>query len=485
MSRSFRTAAAAGTALQALRRFVNHPSRPLLFLLLTGAAVRLLVLLGANGIVWPDSLGYYHDAKSVLAGRICESHLIFRTPLFPAFWAAFLALGDVPSSGLLMIATQHLLGLMSVLLVYRLVRELVDPATAFAAALLFSFHTLQLYYESVVLTENLFVFLLCASAYVFNRALQDHRLCRWLECGALFALLTLARPIGQLLLPALLPLVWIKHRSLPRLATAAAVSLATLFLVLCPWMACNLKTFGFFGVARLQGVQLFHKAFDKAWLPPPPQTRFPDVRRAFDAQRALQDERRIRIDWSVFGQLQKGEHDLSPVEADRRMLGFTIEAIRLRPLDFIADTATDFRLFFWRAKPSIHVQSSEEHGPYLSSRFNRRIATPAFPRRPVERCRPVRELLAPYFRHGHIPMPLIVLLAVAGAALFTWRRKDRQAEGLIFAMIPLYLAFFTVVLETYQDRYRLPADPFLFTLAAFAVLEPLRALLRRFERPAP
>jgi 4-amino-4-deoxy-L-arabinose transferase-like glycosyltransferase len=449
-------------------RFVAHESGPVWFLVLSGLAIRVLVMLSANGIIWPDSMGYYADALNVRDGRIFSSHLMFRTPLYPAFWSLFLHMGDNPVSGMIMIGVQHLLGLLSVILIYRVTRDVFGPAAAFLTALLFSFHALLLFYECVVLTEILFVFLLSASVYVFHRALQEGRSWRWVEFGVLVALLTLTRPIGELLLPALLPLVWLKHRSLTRFGAAVAITGLSTFLLLCPWMISNARVYGFFGVAQLKGVYLFHKAFDKAWIAPPGSTRFPDVERGFRAQRALQDERKIRIDWSVWRWMQKQE-GVRAAEADRRMLGFALEAIRQDPASFIAQTAEDFALFFWHAKNSICVRQSET-GPYLGSMFGKRYSTPAFPRRPVTRFRAVREILSPCFRHGQIPMKVVIPAAVAGMILFFLREKKRWAEGVIYVIIPISLAFFTALFETYQDRYRLPADPFLFAFAAYAVV---------------
>jgi hypothetical protein len=234
-------------------------------------------------------------------------------------------------------------------------------------------------------------------------------------------------------------------------------------------MLSNLKKYGFFGVVHIQGAQLFHKVFDKAKLKPVENTDFPEIKKAMTEELASQGKRRVRVDWSTFYRLQ-GQYGFTPLEADKNMFSFAKEAIWADPFRFARDTLQDFGLFFWSAQNSICVRQSSETGPYLSSMYSKKYQTPAFPRKPVVRFPSVRNGIAKFFKHWALPVRGLVILALAGVIIFFTGKRQRQIEGLSFLIVPLYLGFFTVIFETYEDRYRLPADPFIFAFAVFAMI---------------
>jgi hypothetical protein len=217
---------------------------------------------------------------------------------------------------------------------------------------------------------------------------------------------------------------------------------------------------------------LFHKVFDKARLKPVPDTRYARVQTAMEASLSEQDGRRIRVDWSVFGRLQR-EQKMTALQADQAMWGFAFETILSDPFRFAGDTFRDFLLMFWSAQRSVCVRNSET-GPYLSSMYGKRVQRPAFPRKPVVRFPVVRAGIASFFRRGALPIRALVVLAAAGAIASLAARRKYRPEALAFVIIPVYLAGLTVPFDTYEDRYRLPCDPFIFALAVFAVVAAVR-----------
>jgi dolichol-phosphate mannosyltransferase len=296
--------------------------------------------------------------------------------------------------------------------------------------------------------------------------------------GALFGLLILARPIGQLLLLALFPVIWWKCGGFRRALLCGLVATTSCLLVLAPWMATNKRVYGFWGISHLSGVQLFHKAIDKAFMPFPPNSRHPEVDAMARAEKARQKRADIRIDWQVWGKIQKSA-GFTQLKADQEMFAYAVETIRADPGYFLRDFLGDFITFFWHAKPSICVKYCDT-GPYLSAPHGSRFGNSVFPSGPVKRFPWLRERLSEFFRRLGLPIKTMVVLSLVGVAGFFRTARPQRAEGLVFIIIPIYLAFFTTLFETYQDRYRLPADPFFFAFAMFSVA---RIAERIFGRP--
>ncbi len=454
--------------------FILHETYPLYFLLLAGLLFRIFIMLGVDGFMWPDSKGYYHGAVRILSRGIFTHQLIYRTPLYPAFLALFLKFGHTYTVGMMVMIFQHIMGLASVLLIYKSTRMVFSPLTAFVTALLINFHTLLLYYENVVQTEVLFLFLLSLTVYLFLKTLENGKIWKWITLGALLGLLTLARPIGQLLILALVPVIWWKYGNLRKTILLCLITAIMCFLVMLPWMLSTKREYGFLGICHLQGVQLFHKAFDKARLDFPADTRHPEVDTVAKIEQNRKKHKNVRIDWLIWQRLQK-EYGFSQLRSDQEMFAYTLEALRQDPWLFIKDTFFDFITFFWNAKPSICVKKCET-GPYLSAPHGSRFGNSTFHSGPVKRFPWVRKRLSSFFKHHGLPIKPLIILSLIGIAVFFRTKKTHLAEGLAFVIIPLYLGFFTTLFETYQDRYRLPADPFIFAFSVFA----LETMIRKF-----
>ena len=148
---------------------------------------------------------------------------------------------------------------------------------AFYGALLWTLSPLQLYYETAVTTEALFVFVVMVLIWVMTHAAGA-----WpgtpalLAIGTLCGAATLTRPVAKGLVCLFAALAW-WWSPRPRLRAALLVPAAYL-LVVAPWMYVNSQTYGFVGISRGEGLGLFLRAFDVDHLPPPAETAYPRVR---------------------------------------------------------------------------------------------------------------------------------------------------------------------------------------------------------------
>ena len=235
----------------------------LAIILAAGAAVRWPLLALAPFFTVDSYCCYYHyAANQFLAGLPFDSGLHY-PPGYSLFLAAILAVTDGSTAAAMLV--QHLLGLLTGVLVYCLGRRLFGPLVGLLAALLTVLDVELALYEHAVMTETLFaLLLLCALAAVLLRVPGSI----WLKMagfGLLAGAATLVRPTG-LLLPCLVLFLpglgtasgaggaaakrtrvrrlWQASRRV-RLTLVAFVGAA---LIVVPVMAWNQRTHGMFAL---------------------------------------------------------------------------------------------------------------------------------------------------------------------------------------------------------------------------------------------
>ena len=172
----------------------------LAIILAAGAALRWPLLALAPFFTVDSYCCYYHyAANQFLAGLPFDSGLHY-PPGYSLFLAAILAVTDGSTAAAMLV--QHLLGLLTGVLVYCLGRRLFGPLVGLLAALLTVLDVELALYEHAVMTETLFaLLLLCALAVVLLRVPGSI----WLKVagfGLVAGAATLVRPTG-ILLPGL------------------------------------------------------------------------------------------------------------------------------------------------------------------------------------------------------------------------------------------------------------------------------------------
>jgi len=438
--------------------FTASTSQSLTAVVIVAVAVRLALTLGTYPILWPDSEQYYDTALYYVRGEFLP-HNLLSTPLFPAFLAAFLAVDITPAAGIGLIAAQRALAIVATVLVYRLAREAFDKTVAFYAALVWTISAVQLYYETVVATEALFVVVLLVAMTAAARMLQSDSPLTAAIAGLTCAVATLTRPVAKGLVFIVLAVVWWQGRTWRRLGLTSAVLLGTFYLALAPWMYVNRQTYGFWGVSGGEGLWLFLRAFDIDELDPPAETRFPEVREVFDALRpdypylhyAVRDELNYHRGYSAH-------------QADEVMWGFALETVAAHPVRFALGTAKQWVLLLVNPYSSVQICDSAD-GPHLCSERGRGLSYRAFPNEPMPDRTPLKRAIAAYFRAAYWILPVLAPVAVIGIVRVSRERDPRAALRALLATTILYLTLAAAVFNTVQDRYRLPADAFVVMFA--------------------
>jgi 4-amino-4-deoxy-L-arabinose transferase-like glycosyltransferase len=214
---------------------------PLLLILATGAAIRLALWLGSEGL--PLTAWDERDYNTLALNLLRHGEFAFtpgrplseRPPLYPAFIAGVYWLsGEENYQAVRLI--QVCISLVSVILLYRFAASLYSRRVGLWACGLYALYPSLLAYNSLLLTEVLFTFLLCAACLIFLRAYQQDRCSLLLLLGIVLGLASLTRSVLWLFPIPLAGLVFLTWRGRFRRRIVAVASLLAAFCVtLIPW----------------------------------------------------------------------------------------------------------------------------------------------------------------------------------------------------------------------------------------------------------
>lgn len=438
-------------------------------LLLLAALLRLLLTLGSSAVLWPDSFAYYRSAALMAKQGNYVWHEIYRTPLYPFFLSIFLSFGESQAIGNLIILAQRCLGLGAVLFFFLSARRLFPPLVAFAASLLFSAHTLQLYYETVVQTEVLFIFLLSVLLYLTLNLLDKRTIPCAIALGLCAGLLTLARPIGQPVLLLALCALALELKNIRRFLVLAAITLCSCFVLLLPWMLVNKQHYKFFGVSQDLGLNLFHRVIDVEGLEPPAESKYPMVREIWKKVEAQPGVTYFKVYHSLIRKKVK------PFAADRMLSQVALEALWANPSSFPWTSLRMFGELFLSPRKSVFLCPTDT-GPLLCvpKRLSKQL--PAFSGPPQNLSPSVQRIIDWYFRHVELPMGLISVLAFLG--MLRWgKQKGFEPRFLFLLGLVLFFTGISALLNVPEDRFRLPIDAILLMFA----IEALRQSAQKLE----
>jgi len=153
------------------------------------------------------------------------------TPLYPLFLAFFLWL-KIPLLGI--VAVQNIFAGLSSIFVYRIGKILFNSgAVGIIAALLFIFEPISIYWNNLLMSDNLFSFLLLLAFYLFV-------IKRFYAFAVVLGLATLARPIGLYFFPLFLLIFIFQRYYGSDFPWKKLLLVCLLFLLaLSPWMIRN------------------------------------------------------------------------------------------------------------------------------------------------------------------------------------------------------------------------------------------------------
>ena len=460
-----------------------------LILLIVGGAIRVLLSFSTVPVLWPDSLTYLTSAKLMADEGNYWLHEIYRTPMYPLFLSHFVgAPYDGVQAGEGIVTAQRLFGLASGFFLFLLLRRAFSAQIALWGAVLFLLSPLQLFYETSILTEAQFILFLSVFLWLAGRLLEDGTKGRTsyllsITLGLSAAVLSLSRPIGQLLLLILLGFSLIRFGCTRRTIFGAALSLAVFAAGIFPWMKVNHDRYGFWGISRDFGINMFHRVLDVDATPLPDSSTDVFVRDQYLQAKPKPGTTYFHVYFALFKHLKKEKppHRFVKLLIDQRMGDFALEVLVAHPYQFIPNSLGYFWRLFVSPRPSLHFCNREGAAPYLCSNhpgvISDRIDTD-----PYRVSSGAKRFTYHLLRYIRIPDGIFAFFALVG--LMVGMRGSGMEQRLFLAFTVAYFTGLAAVFNCPEDRFRLPVDGLIFAFAIVGLLCLVRAVRRLMPRSA-
>lgn len=449
------------SARQAPTGALDRPGVAIAIIVIVGLAVRILMMLGSDALLWGDSDVFLETFGAIRAGRFL-SHDPHRTLLYPYFLTAFLIWSTEPPMDQIIVGAQHLLGILTAVCLFLACRPVLGLRVALAGALILTVHTTQLFYEVSILSEVFFGCLLAIGLVPMTSFVARPTVRGAVITSVFCVALTMTRPVAEwfFLVPLALGLVVVTGWR--RRAALAGAMMVTVVAVMLPWSLLNQRHFNYFGVAIGRGFGLFIRVFDIDRLEPPPDTRLPEVRKMLDYGVATQ------YSPATFVKDELRRQHYSATQADKLMEQFALETAAHHPWTFAVNSMKQWAIQLGGSMQDEAICNSAQ-GAYLCSKRTQGYAREPFLNRPRYEHEPVRPWVVAYMRHCQIPMAIVLALALFGLIAYLGEGRPDWVRGLFLASVIAYFTFLPAFAQSPQDRYRLPIDGLLFTFAVFGL----------------
>ena len=436
-------------------------------------ALAIIVAVGLclRAIVWLAYDPVFLNNADTSAYLFMANGDLFRDPVRTAGYPMTMrVLNDIARDVDLLLAVQHLIGIVSGVLLYLTVRRIGAPVWAgviAAAAILLSLDQVML--EHTILSETQFTFLLVAALYCGVRALDDPRDLAgpltsrhlWLAAtGILLAFTAWTRGLAAPLVPlaalffalAIPGPVW--HR-IGRAAVAGGAGMAVLLV----YFSLNSASTGTFGMAQASGWAIYARAAPFADC-----EQFSVPSGTEELCQSIPAAERPGPDYYTWRRQSPARQEIGyPPAGDDSLRSFGVRAILAQPRAYASAVGRDFMRFFF---PSINRDQFLAGVDYDYLAIDRRD-------------KPVEEQLGGYlgiyyepdgqnidegaletlteFQQGLRVHPVLMLQAIILGALGIWLSAGRVRWALILLLgTSLVLLAIPSAIGTYNARYAIP-----------------------------
>ena len=400
--------------------------------------VHLFMVKGTDLVQIPiiDAVFYHNWAVQISQGYLIGDQTFFMSPLFPYFTGLLYSIFGVKP--VLVMLVQGLLGVCTVLLIYRFGARIAGRTVGLISAGLAAVYAPFIFYETTLLTSTIIVILSVVILNLSENVLKCEK--RWLLMlsGLMIGLSALARPLVLIFLPLLFILFIIDNKT--NWLRKSALVAAGVLILLIPVGVRNLIIGGEFTLTTSSaGMNFFvgnnPDATGLYWEAP--------FLTSFEPQYENEDYRRLASE--AVGR------NLNTSEAGQYWFGQALDWIIREPFSYLKLLVAKFYYFWNRA----------EFANNISIYYSKDVS--------------------PIVKYNPFGFWLIAPLGLGGLILLI-RRKGWEKSGIAIAWV---LAYFTGCLLFFvASEYRLPVAPVFLVAAAYLVKEIVREFKARRAEPA-
>jgi 4-amino-4-deoxy-L-arabinose transferase-like glycosyltransferase len=400
------------------------------------------------------------DHRFALAPTSSPEYL--RMPGHPTFLAGVMVAFGTP---LAIPLVQIVLVAISACLIYLMGERIFSRMVGIAAALLYALEPTVVFYAQQAFSETFFVFLLLVIVYMLT-CVESFAKRHALLVGVLIGVLTLVRPVGLYIVPIFLIWLWWKYRTdLKQAAVVMVCCVVGVGIVVVPWMARNDRLAGHFSLSSLGAYNALLY-----------NTTVFEMYRTGESQDQVRAHMYERLGIVDGGELRTFEHSDAAMGLVKESIGGHLPSyiffhfVKTVPFFFqssILAAQGEYRGFLTEhgvavapAAPDVNVS-----GLLLSGQVGKAI----------------KALVAD-------PMPLIEMMlwllvfviACVSVVVLLVKKSEAFPAALFFLALVGALALLTGPVS--MPRYRMPAEPFLFLLAAAGAHAVIRWMQRRYAK---
>lgn len=420
-------------------------NKPLLTALLLLAAQRALLLVLFPPFTEGDSGSYIAMATGLLSSGSFPGE--FRLPGYPAFLSFFyLVFG---THNLPVIIFQYLLGL-AVWGLFMKVLETGRQRLVFSA--LYFCDLLYLGYQHAVLSDFLFSFLLCLSAWLAWLYRREEKLYLLFLCGLAAGLGILTKPVLKLFPFFILPAFLALRGPLKARLGAAAVFLAAPLLAVSLWSARNYQAYGRFSLLPAESYHYIGRVVNHMEFPEGSAAREYFMKQLGD--RPLPRDRKAAVVHAAAADMKAAGLDFAALDPEFRQI-FSL-SIKRHPFVYLKESALELFYFFFSAH---NLYAKNALKDYLPVSAEKGLRAGDFGAALLK----VAVSLHPFY---WAVFGLFVYFLAASAGRL--RREPDFFTFYVFGLVA-YIALVSSMANEGLARYRCAVQPFLLYFAALAL----------------
>lgn len=414
-------------------------------------------------VIGSDSLEYQQLTQSLLAGKgfIAQDGQpeTFRTPGYPFFLAVILSFA---TSYFVVTFAQILLTVATAILLYVFLKKYSSEMLARVASLIYLVGINPITNSLVIMSDTLFVFLLLLVIH-FIFTIDQQRASKYIAAGAILGFATLVRPIALFLAPVIL--IFFATFQYKKIEFKKTLIFSLLFCVaqiavLTPWLMRNGEVSGYFAISSLSAYNLFHYNIPE-YRTVTERVPIDTVRQEFVSQ--LSSEARARQkDLKYSAELK----EISSAYLTDHFISYAVFHIQ--------KTAPFFLASGWKAAIDMHNSFFPDDHDYGLVRVN--LST-------LVMRGEISAALKAFFQNPLTATEQIFWLLVVVAMAYALIRNPKNKIVWFFVLLVCYFAFLTGPVS--YSRYRLPAEPFMLSLAVIGIMTLYKDIRFKWRRTLP